>query len=76
MKLSFLLTQVPTEVVVRKKRQITLPAEAGDFHEGDRFSLFHDAEGNVVLRPLRDSYAGAVPDLYPDDYVERERNSW
>lgn len=76
MEISFLLAQEPAEVVVRKGRQITLPAEAGDFHEGDRFSLLHDVEGNLILRPLRDSYAGSMPDLYPDNYLEKERDSW
>lgn len=76
MDISYLLAQEPTEVVVRKKRQITLPAEAGDFREGDRFSLFHDAEGNLILRPLRTSYAGATPQLYSEEYLKEERDSW
>jgi AbrB family looped-hinge helix DNA binding protein len=75
------------EVPLRRKNQITLPAEVAralDASPGDRLlvEVNPEAPHTAVLRRIRDSYFGALPRAYGDDhdqsleYLRAERASW
>jgi bifunctional DNA-binding transcriptional regulator/antitoxin component of YhaV-PrlF toxin-antitoxin module len=71
------------EARVRARNQLTLPepvVELAGISEGDRFVVeVTAAEPDLVrLHRVRDSYAGALRDVYGDPvrYVEGERASW
>lgn len=68
------------EAVVRKRNQITLPAEAVDFlgvREGD-VVVIKLKNGSAMLRPVRRSYAGIAKGVYGHGgaFVARERADW
>jgi len=74
---------VTTEARLRARNQITLPepvVEAAGISEGDRFvvEVARDDPDTVRLHRIRDSYAGALRDVYgdPDEYLAGERASW
>lgn len=66
---------------LRPKNQVTLPQAALALigaKLGDRFLV--SVEDDVVrLEPVRDSYAGALQGVWPNDWQEelrRDRDSW
>ena len=74
---------VSAEARLRAKSQLTIPeqiVEAVGVSEGDRFSIevSPDDPDTIRLHRIRDSYAGALRDLYgdPDAYLEGERRTW
>jgi len=79
--------QSSVEVPLRRKNQMTLPAEVARALEaspGDRllFTVHPDAPDTAVVRRIRDSYFGALAGAYGSsqdellDYVRNERASW
>jgi hypothetical protein len=68
--------------IVRKRNQITLPAEAVlmlGLSEGDRIIIeLSPGDQVATLRPVRRSYAGLLKGVYGDasDYTEAERDAW
>ena len=74
---------VSAEARLRAKSQLTLPepvVAAADVHEGDRFlvEIAPDDPDTIRLHRIRDSYAGALRDLFDDaaTYLEGERATW
>lgn len=71
-------------VELRRKNQLTWPlAKEMGLREGMRIVVaFDPASGEARVRPLRDSYAGALRGVYGETaedaaaYVEDERASW
>jgi len=71
-------------VELRRKNQLTWPlAREMRVHEGMRLVIVYDPDTDeATVRPIRDSYAGALRGLYgesdPDAaaYVEGERTGW
>jgi len=68
---------------LRAKNQLTLPesiVDAVGVSEGDRFlvDVAPDAPDTIRLHRIRDSYAGALRDVYgdPADYLTGERRTW
>ena len=68
---------------MRARNQLTLPdpvVQAAGIAEGDRFlvEVERDDPDTVRLHRIRDSYAGALRDVYgePEDYLAKERASW
>jgi AbrB family looped-hinge helix DNA binding protein len=66
---------------LRAKSQLTLPEpivrELG-IAPGDRLRVTVE-NGGIRLQPVRKSYAGLFPDLWPDDWMEelrRDRDGW
>lgn len=75
--------RVTTEARMRARNQLTLPepvVDAAGISEGDRFvvEVVQDDPDTVRLHRIRESYAGALRDVYgdPGDYVAGERASW
>ena len=74
---------VTAEARVRARNQLTLPepvVQAAGIEEGDRF-VVEVAAGDpdtVHLHRIRDSYAGALRDVFGDStpFLEGERGSW
>jgi bifunctional DNA-binding transcriptional regulator/antitoxin component of YhaV-PrlF toxin-antitoxin module len=75
------------EGMLRGRNQLTLPKEIADatgLREGQRLIFAVDSErpGEIVLRPLRDSYAGLLTGVYGataeerEAYLRGERDSW
>lgn len=74
---------VTMEARMRARNQLTLPepvVEAAGITEGDRFvvEVARDDPDTVRLHRIRESYAGALRDVYGDlsEYVAGERASW
>jgi bifunctional DNA-binding transcriptional regulator/antitoxin component of YhaV-PrlF toxin-antitoxin module len=78
--------EVEVRVELRRKNQMTLPekiASSMGVGEGSRLVIRYDpATGEARLRPLRDSYAGALRGVYGERaeevaaYLEEERGGW
>ncbi len=76
----------PVEVELRKKNQLTWPekiARRMRVREGSRLVIEFDEERQEArVRPILDSYAGTLPDVYgetPEEierYLDEERQSW
>jgi bifunctional DNA-binding transcriptional regulator/antitoxin component of YhaV-PrlF toxin-antitoxin module len=76
----------PVEVELRRKNQLTWPdiiAKRMQVREGSRLVIEFDEERREArVRPILDSYAGTMPDVYgetPEEvarYLEEERQSW
>lgn len=66
---------------LRQKNQLTIPEaaiKAIGARVGDRFLVSVHASG-IDLVPIRETYAGALADVYPADAVDeirRERDAW
>ncbi len=78
---------IQSETVIRARNQITIPkeiAEARGLREGQLLVFLFDDEqpDELIVRPLRDSYAGILTGIYGRDAAEREayirgeRESW
>ena len=71
-------------VELRRKNQLTWPLAAEmRLHEGVRLVVVYDPDRDEArVRPIRDSYAGALRGVYGETaeeraaYVEGERTSW
>ena len=71
-------------VELRRKNQLTWPLAAEmRLHEGVRLVVVYDPDRDEArVRPIRDSYAGALRGVYGEAaderaaYVEAERTSW
>jgi bifunctional DNA-binding transcriptional regulator/antitoxin component of YhaV-PrlF toxin-antitoxin module len=80
------VTHIEIEVSLRQKNQLTLPepiAARLGAHPGDRLLLemLDDAPGQVQVRLLRRSYAGALKGVYgtADEaaaFIRDERAAW
>jgi bifunctional DNA-binding transcriptional regulator/antitoxin component of YhaV-PrlF toxin-antitoxin module len=78
--------KLEVEVELRRKNQLTLPdklARKMRVREGSRLVFEFDEERNEArVRPLRESYAGALRGVYggtAEDvrrYVDEERRAW
>jgi bifunctional DNA-binding transcriptional regulator/antitoxin component of YhaV-PrlF toxin-antitoxin module len=74
------------EVELRRKNQLTWPdaiARRMQLREGSRLVIEFDEERQEArVRPILDSYAGTLPDVYgktPEEiarYLEEERQTW
>jgi len=74
------------EVELRRKNQLTWPdaiARRMEVREGSRLVIEYDPERQEArVRPILESYAGTLPDVYgqtPEEiarYLEEERQSW
>src|SRR5207237_7740615 len=74
------------EVELRRKNQLTWPdaiARRMQVREGSRLVIEFDEERQEArVRPILDSYAGTLPDVYGEtpgeiaSYLEEERQSW
>ena len=74
------------EVELRRKNQLTWPdaiARRMQVREGSRLVIEYDAgRQEARVRPILDTYAGTLPDVYgetPEEiarYLEEERRSW
>jgi bifunctional DNA-binding transcriptional regulator/antitoxin component of YhaV-PrlF toxin-antitoxin module len=74
------------EVELRRKNQLTWPepiARRMKVREGSRLVIeFDEARQEARVRPILESYAGTMPDVYgetPEEiarYLEEERQSW
>jgi bifunctional DNA-binding transcriptional regulator/antitoxin component of YhaV-PrlF toxin-antitoxin module len=81
-----LVSTVEIEVGLRPKHQLTLPEAAArqlGVEPGDRLVIELDADrpGEVRLRPVRRSYAGALGGIFgtageAERYLQEERASW
>lgn len=76
-------TSVSAEARLRAKSQLTLPeavVTAAEVHVGDRFmvEVAPDEPDTIRLRRIRDSYAGALRDVFDDaaTYLADERATW
>jgi bifunctional DNA-binding transcriptional regulator/antitoxin component of YhaV-PrlF toxin-antitoxin module len=74
---------VSAEARLRAKSQLTLPepvVQAADVRVGDRFvvEVAPDDPDTIRLHRIRDSYAGALRDVFVDaaDYLATERATW
>ncbi len=74
---------ISAEARLRAKSQLTLPEPvvvAADVHEGDRFliEVAPDDPDTIRLHRIRDSYAGALHDVFDDTeaYLAGERATW
>ena len=74
---------ISAEARLRAKSQLTLPeavVAAAGVHEGDRFliEVAPDQPDMIRLHRIRDSYAGALGDVYDDAgaYLAGERATW
>jgi bifunctional DNA-binding transcriptional regulator/antitoxin component of YhaV-PrlF toxin-antitoxin module len=77
---------IQMEIELRSKNQMTLPDRiVRQLHmaKGTRLTIVLDEEaGEIRLRPIRASYAGALGGIYGRDqaevrtYLEEERQSW
>lgn len=77
---------VTAEIDLRTKNQITLPTRVIKLlglHPGDRLiaEVWNGTTGEVRLRRIRDSYAGALAGVYGSAKeaaaeLEREREAW
>lgn len=70
------------ETTVSSKHQITIPVdvlrEAG-FGVGDRLRVRIVGPGRVLLEEVEnpiEQYAGSLPDVYPEGYLEELRSEW
>lgn len=66
-----------SETVIRARNQITIPkeiAEARGLREGQHLVFLFDDErpDELIVRPLRDSYAGILTGVFGRDTAERE----
>ncbi|MBV8368191.1 MAG: AbrB/MazE/SpoVT family DNA-binding domain-containing protein [Candidatus Eremiobacteraeota bacterium] len=66
-----------SETVIRARNQITIPkeiAEARGLRKGQHlvFLVDDDRPDELIVRPLRDSYAGILTGIYGRDAAERE----
>lgn len=75
--------RVTNEARMRARNQLTLPepvVEAAGISEGDRFivEVTREDPDTVRLHRIRESYAGALRDIYgdPGEYLAVERASW
>ena len=73
-----------TPIRIRPKNQITIPeaiATQLGIGPGDRLFARVDESGQLVLRPVPKSYAGAFADIWPDVEaatleIRAERDAW
>jgi len=77
------IISVTAEARLRARNQLTLPepvVQAAGIHEGDRFivEVVPGDPDSVRLHRIRESYAGALRDVYGDatEYLDAERQSW
>jgi AbrB family looped-hinge helix DNA binding protein len=71
------MAKFEVETTVRKRNQVTLPkavADARQLHEGQRLVVVVDDEhpDEILLRRVRDSYAGILTGVYGANDAERE----
>lgn len=70
------------ETTVSSKHQITIPIEVlreAGFGVGDRLQVRIVGPGRVLLEEVEDpiqKYAGSLPDVYPEGYLEELRGEW
>ncbi len=81
------MARLVVNTIIRGRSQVTLPkavTEASGLHEGQRLVVVVDDErpDEIVLRPVRDSYAGlltgvfGVSDAEREAYVRGEGEAW
>jgi AbrB family looped-hinge helix DNA binding protein len=81
------MKSIVVETTLRGRNQLTVPkeiAEAFGLREGQRltFALDPGRPDEIVVRPMRESYAGiltgvfGVTDAEREAYVKGERDSW
>ena len=83
--MSYIMSRLPVaaQARVRPKSQLTLPepvVRAANVGVGDRFvvEVAPDDPDTIRLHRIRDSYAGALKDVFGDaaDYLASERATW
>jgi hypothetical protein len=77
------MSRVIARARLRPRSQLTLPdaiVQADGVRTGDDFVVEYETSdpGTIVLRRVRESYAGALDGVYGDvkTYLEEEREAW